>query len=216
MKLLITAGPTREYLDDVRFLTNASSGRMGYSLAQAAAQNSWTVTLVSGPVLLAPPNQVLVVHVTSAMEMLEACLSIFPEVDGVIAAAAVADFRPKFRFPGKLRRTSESLLVELVPNPDILAELTQRRRHQWLVGFALEPRLDQLDAAREKLRTKGCDALLINSTASMESDCTELYAMDRTGTICQHWQGTKESVAVEVIRWIREQFANRSDRNTGS
>src|SRR5262245_2567183 len=136
MHVLITAGPTREYIDDVRFLSNASSGRMGYALADAAQRHGWTVTLVSGPVAMQPPSHITFRAVTAAQEMLDACLEIFPAVDGVIAAAAVADYRPKTRITGKLHRTHRTLRLEFVPNPDILAELCRRKGHRWAVAFA--------------------------------------------------------------------------------
>jgi len=201
MHVLITAGPTREYVDDVRFLSNASSGRMGYAVAEAARRRNWEVTLVSGPVSLAAPAGVEVHRVTSAQEMLEVCLQVLPRVDGVIAVAAVADYRPVSRHAGKLRRTQESLHLELVPNPDILAEIGRRKSHQWTVGFAVESD-DPLARARGKLRSKNCDAIVVNLRDAMESTDTKIQMLDHAGAVSLDFQGSKELAAERVIVWI--------------
>ena len=201
MHVLITAGPTREYLDDVRFLSNASSGRMGYALAEAARRRNWQVTLVSGPVSLVSPAGVEVHRVTSAMEMLEACLQVLPRVDGVIAVAAVADYRPASRHAGKLHRTRQSLHLELVPNPDIIAEIGRRKTRQWTVGFAVESG-EPLARARGKLAAKNCDAIVVNLREAMESTDTKIQLLDRTGTLSLEFQGTKELAAERIIDWI--------------
>src|SRR5579872_3621384 len=138
MRILITAGPTREYLDDVRFLSNASSGKMGYALVEAAVAAGHDVVLVSGPVALVPPTGIEFHAVETTREMFDACSKLFPQCDGVIGAAAVCDYRPRERVPGKLAKTGQPLVVEFVENPDILAELGRRKQHRWVVGFALE------------------------------------------------------------------------------
>jgi len=201
MHILITAGPTREYIDDVRFLSNASSGRMGYALAEAAQRLGWTVTLVSGPVALQPPSHVTFRSVTSAQDMLEACLEFFPSVDGVIAVAAVADYRPKKRFAGKLHRTQKTLRLELVPNPDILAELCRRKVHHWAVGFAVESD-DLVERARTKLTAKKCDALVVNDATTIDSANTQIQLLDRSGAIAFEYAGPKETAADRIINWI--------------
>ncbi len=201
MHVLITAGPTREYIDDVRFLSNASSGRMGYALTEAARRRHWQVTLVSGPVSLVPPAGAEVLRVTSALEMLEACLQLLPRVDGVIAVAAVADYRPVSRHAGKLHRTEESVHLELVPNPDILAEIGRRKTHQWTVGFAVESD-DPLARARGKLRSKNCDAIVVNHRDAMGSTDTEIQLLDHAGTVSLEFQGSKELAAERIIEWI--------------
>ena len=141
LNILITAGPTREYLDDVRYLSNASTGRMGYALADAAARRGHRVTLVTGPTALPVPEAVAMVRtVDSAREMLTAVSEEFASADVLIACAAVSDYRPRERQSGKLKRESqETLHLELVRNPDIVAEMAARRRQgQVLIGFALE------------------------------------------------------------------------------
>jgi phosphopantothenoylcysteine decarboxylase/phosphopantothenate--cysteine ligase len=202
MHVLITAGPTREYIDDVRFISNASSGRMGYALADACLRRGWQVTLVTGPVSLALPQGATVRRVMSAAEMLDLCLDLFAHVDGVVAVAAVADYRPATRYPGKLHRSGGPLEVRLIPNPDILAELGRRRTRQWIVGFAVEP-FDQLDRARQKLAEKNCDAIVANEPAAMESAGTTIQLLDRSGVIFR-FDGPKDAAAERIVGWISD------------
>jgi phosphopantothenoylcysteine decarboxylase/phosphopantothenate--cysteine ligase len=213
MRVLITAGPTREYLDDVRFLSNASSGRMGFAIAKAARQVGWNVTLVSGPVSIPPPQGVQLVPVVSAVEMLESSRSILPHVDGVIAVAAVADYRPATRFSGKLQRQPHPLTLELVPNPDILAELISIKDQQWFVAFAVESN-DILPRARAKLISKRCDAIVANSSNAMESSVTEIRLLDRTGAIALNFRGSKLAAARKIIRWIEQNLIAHAHQNT--
>ncbi len=209
MRVIVTAGPTREYLDDVRFISNASSGQMGYALAIAAQAADWDVTLISGPCALQAPSGVTIKRVISAAEMLEAVLEEWEGADGIIGAAAVADYRPKYRHPGKIRRGADPLLVELVPNPDILAECGLRKRDgQWIVGFALEPNLRELESARRKMEKKNCDAICINPATVLDEAWTELFLMDRSGEIHQRWTGPKLNVAAEVVGWIMENLVS--------
>jgi phosphopantothenoylcysteine decarboxylase/phosphopantothenate--cysteine ligase len=205
MNVLITAGPTREYIDDVRFLTNGSSGRMGYALAQAAQQRGWNVTLVSGPVAIEPPAGITVRSVTSAMEMRDACLELWPQMDGVIAVAAVADYRPYQRHSGKLLRASDNIQLTLVPNPDILAELCQRKDQRWAVGFALESD-EGIRRAHAKLMAKQCDAIVLNRSSAMESVDTRIQIIDRSGQVVLDFCGSKSEAARRIIDWIARQF----------
>ena len=139
MRVLITAGPTRERIDAVRFLSNRSTGKMGYALAEAAHSMGHEVTLVSGPVALAAPEGVKLIRVESAREMAEAVLAAAPEMDLIVMAAAVADYRPVTVFPGKLKKQPGNLMIELERTEDILASLGARKRPgQILAGFAAE------------------------------------------------------------------------------
>jgi phosphopantothenoylcysteine decarboxylase/phosphopantothenate--cysteine ligase len=208
MHVLITAGPTREHLDDVRFLTNASSGRMGYALAASAVAHGWQVTLVSGPVTLSAPAGVEVRRVTSAVEMFDVCLELLPRVDGVIAVAAVSDYRPAQRMDGKIHRSANPLRVELVPNPDILAELGRRKTHQWSVGFAVEA-ADLVERARAKMVAKLCDAIIVNRTDAMESANTSIQLIARPGVVALEFHGAKELAADRIIEWIATSLASR-------
>ena len=162
MKILITAGPTREAIDPVRFLSNRSTGKMGYALAQAAHELGYAVTLVSGPVVLTPPEGVTVVAVESAAEMAEAVKLRAASADLVIMAAAVADYRPKFRSAVKIKKGSDSLVLELERTEDILDTLGRSRHSgQILVGFAAETG-DLLANAADKLARKHLDWVAAN------------------------------------------------------
>lgn len=159
-RVLVTAGPTREALDPVRFLSNRSSGKMGYALAEAAANRGAQVTLVSGPVVLEPPLGVEVVSVESAREMEAAVLSRGEQSDIIIKAAAVGDFRPAVCAEQKIKKQEEAL-VSLVRNPDILKELGQKKWPAVLVGFSMETE-DLLANSQKKLREKQVDLLVAN------------------------------------------------------
>ena len=126
MRILITAGPTREFVDDVRFLSNASSGRMGYSIAEAAIERGHEVVLVTGPVELTAPAAAEVHPIETTDELRTRCLELFPQCDGVIATAAVCDYRPRERVVGKMTKTGQPIVLELVETSDVLAELERR------------------------------------------------------------------------------------------
>ena len=163
LHLLVTAGPTREALDPVRFITNHSTGRMGYELARAAMLRGAQVTLVSGPTELEPPPFVELVRVESAAQMHDAVMAAAPAQDVIIKAAAVADYRPAHTAGEKIKKSGTDLTLELTRTPDILAELgAARRPGQFLCGFAMETR-DLLDNARAKLEKKGADMIVANS-----------------------------------------------------
>jgi phosphopantothenoylcysteine decarboxylase/phosphopantothenate--cysteine ligase len=162
LKILITAGPTREPLDPVRFLSNRSSGKMGYALARTARRRGAKVTLVSGPVALEPPPGVEVVRVTTAKDMAEAVNVRSDEMDIIVKSAAVADFKPKACQSLKIKKTGQGLQLDLVKNIDILAELGKRRRPgQVLVGFAAESHDHEREGQR-KLREKHLDLIVVN------------------------------------------------------
>ncbi len=167
MNLLVTAGPTREYLDAVRYLSNASSGRMGYEVAREGVRRGHRVVLVTGPVALRVPVGARVVRVTSAVEMRDAVLAEAAEADALVMAAAVADFRPRRRLPGKIKKSGRRTLeVGFVRNPDILTEVCRRSRPRVVVGFALEEER-VAEEARRKLRAKRLDMIVANTSAAM-------------------------------------------------
>lgn len=176
--VMVTAGPTREYLDEVRFLSNGSSGQMGYAIAEAAAAAGCTVDLVSGPTHLPTPEGVCRHDVVSAEEMLRCCQRMFASTDVLFAVAAVSDYRPAQRAAGKPPKGEAGLTLDLVPNPDVVATLaTDRRPDQVLVGFALEDRGDAdaaLGRARAKLERKHLDMIALNHLDAMESDSSLL------------------------------------------
>jgi phosphopantothenoylcysteine decarboxylase/phosphopantothenate--cysteine ligase len=206
MNLLVTAGPTREYLDDVRYLSNASSGKMGYALTVAAIDVGWNVELVSGPVDLPVPRECTFHPVVTTSEMRDACLRALPGCHGVIAAAAVCDFRPAGRIEGKISKTGQPLHLELEETEDVLAELGRAKGDRWIVGFALEARNPRENAVR-KLRKKNCDFILLNDPSAIGADTTAIELLDSTGLVRQTWVGTKQAVATSIIGWLRKHLA---------
>lgn len=164
-KILISAGPTREKIDPVRFFSNRSSGKMGYSLAEAALEMGAEVTLVSGPVSIDPPTgSITIIDVTSAEEMYQAMNEQFASHDIVIKAAAVADYRPKVTFDHKMKKQNGDLVIEMERTKDILQSLGEKKSHQFLVGFAAETK-DPIEYGMDKLKRKNLDAIVINNVA---------------------------------------------------
>lgn len=161
LRILVTAGGTREAIDPVRYIGNRSSGKMGYAIAAAAFERGAEVTLVSGPVALAAPCGVKVIPVESALQMREAVLAAFPETDIVIKAAAVADYRPDAVADQKIKKNSDLMTINLTKNPDILGELGKVKTTQFLVGFAAETQ-NLSENAVDKLRRKNLDMLVAN------------------------------------------------------
>src|SRR6184192_540169 len=161
--VLITAGPTREKVDPVRYLTNRSSGRMGYALAEAASRRGARVLLISGPTALTPPGAAEVTPVESAEQMRQAVLKLLPEATVVIKTAAVSDYRPKSTASQKIKR-SGPIALELEPTVDILAEIARHRNSQIVVGFAAETQ-NALENARKKLASKSLDAIVVNDVS---------------------------------------------------
>ncbi|MRR56935.1 MAG: bifunctional phosphopantothenoylcysteine decarboxylase/phosphopantothenate--cysteine ligase CoaBC [Deltaproteobacteria bacterium] len=160
-RVLVTAGPTREELDPIRYISNHSSGKMGYALARAARRRGAEVVLISGPVCLEPPYGVETVVVTSADEMREAALGVFADSSIVIKAAAVADYRPESRAGAKIKKTDAVLNVKLKKNPDILAELGRNKGERFIVGFAAET-TELVENAVKKLEQKNLDMVIAN------------------------------------------------------
>lgn len=203
MKILITAGPTREYLDDVRYLSNASSGRMGYAMAQAALDAGHEVVLVSGPVDLKPPTGCDVWHVVTTEQMRDAANQAFPTCDGVIAAAAVCDYKPLIRTPGKMTKTGEPISIELIETDDVLAQLGNVREHRWVVGFALEAE-NARENALQKLRAKNCDVVILNSPQAIGSETNDVQLLDENGETLLHLKGHKSEISRSLIDWIAD------------
>jgi phosphopantothenoylcysteine decarboxylase / phosphopantothenate---cysteine ligase len=206
-KLLITAGPTREALDPVRYLTNRSSGKMGYAVAAAAARAGAEVVLVSGPVHLAPPPGVRVVEVETAAQMRDAVQAELPGAAAFVAAAAVADYRPAHPAPHKLKKHAGEMVVELVRNPDILAEVAAASPRPFVVGFAAETQ-DVEENARLKLERKSLDMIAANKVGSDcgfdrdENALLVLWDGGRQDLGC----GTKAELADRLIGLIAERM----------
>ena len=183
---LITAGPSREPLDPVRYISNRSSGKMGYALARAALRRGATVALVSGPTALEPPSGARLIEVNTAAEMREAVLKEYPHSSAVIMAAAVADYHAVAPSGQKIKRGVGDLDLRLIPNPDILKELGQNKDGKWLVGFAAET--ENLTAnAQKKLHEKNLDIVIANNVAEegsgFDGDTNVGTIIDRTGAV---------------------------------
>lgn len=211
-KILITSGPTRQYLDPVRYLTNGSSGRMGSALAQAALSLGHEVEIVTGPVSVEYPRRAKVTHVISTEDLLEACLKLFPDCDGLIAAAAPCDYRPRVVETHKIAKTGAPLTLELIETEDVAATLGARKRaDQWTVGFALETN-DARFKAITKLERKNCDLIVLNGPEAMDSHQNEVEILDALGATVGRFQGSKESVADGILKVIESQLISGDAR----
>lgn len=210
-RILITNGPTREPIDLVRFVSNRSTGKMGAALARAALQMGASVTVVSGPVQVIYPPQALVVPVQTAHEMLAKSMAQVADYDFIIAVAAVSDYAPTNPSQTKLRRTDESISLELTPNPDIVAELARAANaNTKVIGFAAEPSLD-LTIAQEKIKRKKLFAIVANDISDPEigfgSDNNSLTLICRTGNSVTSGKRSKVGCAL----WLLEQISNLAE-----
>jgi phosphopantothenoylcysteine decarboxylase / phosphopantothenate---cysteine ligase len=203
-RVLVTAGPTREPIDPVRYLSNRSSGKMGHAVATAALRRGAEVVLISGPTALKPPPGAVYVPVQTAEEMREAALQHLPAASVVIKAAAVADYRVEKPSPTKIKSGGkrDGLSLDLVPNPDILKELAQKKGGAFLVGFAAETN-DVRAHAAEKLRAKGVDLLVANDVSQQgigfEADDNQVILLDRWGGALELPRMTKIQVAHAIL-----------------
>lgn len=198
LRFLITAGPTREFLDPIRYISNRSSGKMGYAIAEAAQAVSPHVTLVSGPTALTPPQGVEFVPVTTAQEMADSVWGRFDNVDVCIMAAAVCDFRPKKAAANKIKKAKFTGLLELEPTPDILAELGRRRKSQVLIGFAAET--DNVEShAREKLLRKQLAMIVANDASAFDADTNRVAFIMSDGKVERLPEMSKPEVAKTII-----------------
>lgn len=197
MRVLVTAGPTREYLDAVRYLSNASSGRMGFACAAAAARAGHDVTLVAGPVSLPDPKGVRTIRVISADDMYRAVMKAYPRIDAAIATAAVGDYRPAERFAGKLKKKAGALTLKLVRTRDILQAMGDRKGRRLLVGFALEVQ-DAVENALLKYRKKNLDYIVLNTPKSFAAGTMDCRIYGDGGLVKRFRGATKDAVA----RWI--------------
>jgi phosphopantothenoylcysteine decarboxylase/phosphopantothenate--cysteine ligase len=200
LKILVTAGPTIEDIDPVRFISNRSSGKMGYAVAEAALRRGAEVHLVSGPTGLTPPPGAHVVRVRSAAQMLEAVMALFSEMDIVVKAAAVADYRPVKTAGQKLKKKGEDAGLHLIPNEDILKLLGERKTKQILVGFAAETE-NVLDSAREKMNRKNLDFIVANDVSSgiFGSDTSTVHILSRQAEPVILQEQTKLSIAGRIL-----------------
>jgi phosphopantothenoylcysteine decarboxylase/phosphopantothenate--cysteine ligase len=207
-RVVITAGPTREALDPVRYISNHSSGKMGYALAQAAIDAGALTTLVSGPVNLEVPEHARVVEVVSATQMLDQCLSLLPDCDIFIACAAVADYRPASVEQQKIKKGPEQITLQLVRNPDIVAAVAASEDRPFTVGFAAETN-DLLANAREKMMRKGLNMIVANDVSDksigFNSDNNEATVLWPGGEQTLAMTG-KGSMARQIIQLIAREL----------
>lgn len=201
MRILVTAGPTREYLDDVRYLSNASSGKMGYAIVEAGLRQGWEMVLVSGPVDLKAPVGCEYHSVTTTGEMRETSMQLFDHCDGVIAAAAVCDYQPKTRVRGKISKTGGPVILEMIETDDVLADLGARKENRWVIGFALEAQ-NPRENALQKLRRKNCDFIILNHPSAIGSESNSVELINAQGETESTWSGTKTFVATELTNWL--------------
>ncbi len=208
-RILITSGPTRQYLDPVRYLSNGSSGRMGRALVQAALDQGHEVIVISGPVELEYPPAAQLIRVVSTEELLEACRGCFPRCEGMIAAAAPCDYRPLAVAPQKMAKTGQPLQLQLIETPDVVAAVGRTKRaDQWIVGFALEtadPRIRGL----VKLEKKSCDLMVLNGPEAMHSLRNEVEVIDRSGQLLAAFAGSKQEVADRLLQIFQQRLIAR-------
>ena len=208
MRILVTAGPTCEDIDPVRYLTNRSSGKMGYAVAEAAARRGHEVVLVSGPTALSPPLGVEFVSVRSAAEMLEACLGEFPRCQAAVLAAAVADYRPASPSPVKIEKGEGPLVLRLERTEDIARRLGETKGERFVVGFALESGRGRGNAER-KLAEKNFDAIVLNHPETFGSERIRAEILTRESGWSKPLDLTKAELASRILDLIEDSLATR-------
>ena len=206
MRILLTAGPTREYLDPVRYLSNASSGKLGAAIAARARELSHHVTLIWGPASEEPPEVDSLVRITSAADMYEAVLARFDGCDVFIAAAAVCDYRPVRREDKKIKKVEGKVALELERTADILAQMGKRRRKQTLVGFCLETE-DLERRARGKLEAKRLDLVVANGPEAIGADRFDALLITARGTerLAGVGKGDLAARIIEIVGALRRE-----------
>lgn len=205
MKLLVTAGPTREPIDPVRFLSNRSSGKMGYAIAQGALERGDEVTLITGPVCLAAPAGATVIRVTTSDEMYDAVHAHVPRSDALVMTAAVADFKPANVAAEKIKKHEGTPSIQLVPTRDILASIVRPKKNFVLVGFAAET-TNVEEYARRKLIVKQCDLIVANDVsrinAGFEADDNIVTLYFRSGEVRRLPRQSKVEIGRELTRVV--------------
>lgn len=211
MRMLVTAGPTREYIDPVRYLSNDSSGRMGFAIARAAARRGHEVVLVSGPTALRPPAAAEFVSVMSARDMNEAVRRHFPDCDCLVMSAAVSDFRPKRAATRKIKKEDMGESIALTRNPDIVAGVTRNKGDRVVIGFALETD-NAVANAMDKMRRKRFDYVVLNSPDVIGSKEGSVTILGRDGEERATASGAKDSLARTIVRVAEAAHDERSKR----
>jgi phosphopantothenoylcysteine decarboxylase / phosphopantothenate---cysteine ligase len=214
-RVLITAGPTHEPIDPVRYIGNYSTGKMGYAIAEELAKRGAEVQLISGPVNLSVIHQnISIIKVTTANEMHEQSVNRFTNCDIAVMAAAVADFTPCIRESEKIKKTSDNLTIELTPTKDIAFELGRMKKsQQLLIGFALETE-NELENARSKVKNKNLDAIVLNSLrdkgAGFMHDTNKITIIDRDNNIKNYELKTKNEVACDIVNEIKQYLTKKN------
>ena len=202
MRIIITAGGTREYIDQVRFISNASSGRMGYALVRAAVSAGHKVTLITAPATQRPPSTAKIVNVETAGQMFDAVKKYFSRCDCLIMAAAVADYTVARPVKTKIRKTSKPLTIKLKPTTDILKWAgTHKRKNQIVVGFALEDK-DIRARAEKKLKDKSLDMIVANTPAAIGSTKSTVHIKIPNHRWLKLIQVTKDTIAKQIIHQV--------------
>lgn len=205
MKFVVTAGPTREAIDPVRFISNRSSGKMGYAIAEAVLAAGHQVTLISGPANLAPPQGAHFVSITTSEELHREVHRAVRDCDVLVMCAAVSDYKPASRASRKMKKRNAPFTLDLVPTRDILASLSKKGRSYFVVGFAAETH-DLEKNARQKLRKKNCDMIVANDVSKadsgMESDENAVSIFCRDGESRKIARAPKKIIARELVKII--------------
>ena len=197
--VLITSGPTRQYLDPVRFISNASSGKMGAAIAKAAIASGYAVTVVTGPVNIRYPDNCNVIPVETTQEMLEAAQAIFPRCELLVGAAAPSDYMPRAVSDDKLKKTGAPITLQLVETPDIIATLANDKRpEQIVIGFALETSDHRFQALR-KLEEKCCDYIVLNEATAMTSDENTVRIFGQNAEELLSMSGQKSEISNAIL-----------------
>ncbi len=203
MKILISAGPTREYIDPVRFISNPSTGKMGYLIAEECLKKGHSVVIVSGPTHLKPPDNAMLLSVETADEMRKGILNQFPKADALIMTAAVSDWRPAKQYPGKLKR-KEAWSLKLVPNPDILKAAGRiKRKNQIVIGFALETS-DIIKNAVKKLKEKNLDLIVADTTEFFKDKNSKVAFILKDGRVEEYSRLNKKQTAVKTVKLLEK------------
>ncbi|MCA9126777.1 MAG: phosphopantothenoylcysteine decarboxylase [Planctomycetales bacterium] len=215
-RILITSGPTRQYIDPVRYLTNASSGRMGAALASAALQLGHEVLVVSGPVAINYPSSAQVVMVETTEDMLAAVMHHFPDFDGLIGAAAPCDYMPRRVSSAKIAKDGQPLQLELMETADVVATAASRKAaHQWVVGFALETE-DRRFRSIVKMQRKCCDLMVSNGPEAIDSLTNEVEILAADGTTLKHVSGSKQVVAEAILQATESLIKSKLGRSNAA
>ena len=212
LHIVVTAGPTREYVDPVRYISNVSSGKMGFEIAAEAARRGCKVTLVAGPVRLETPSGVTRVDVESAREMLAAVRKAFRGADALVMAAAVADWRPARRLAGKWRKKddgTDTAVLELVKNPDVLATVARNKGRRVVVAFALETG-DGERRARRKMARKNADFVVLNDASALNAERSSVTILGRDGSRRALARKPKREIAGALIALVAQRAQQAS------